>query len=55
MREFAPQSQIDIVVELGINEWNGVKNIQVRMVDLRPSEAVNNIVDKSEKQLAENN
>ncbi|MBU1029505.1 single-stranded-DNA-specific exonuclease RecJ [Patescibacteria group bacterium] len=34
---FIPGDEIDVVVELGVNEWNGTKNIQVRMVDLRRS------------------
>jgi len=41
MRDFVPQSEIDIVAELGVNEWNGVKSIQVRMVDVRQSDTVN--------------
>jgi single-stranded-DNA-specific exonuclease len=40
MREFAPQSALDAVVELGINEWNGVKSIQSRLVDVRAAEGV---------------
>jgi single-stranded-DNA-specific exonuclease len=30
--------EIDVVAEIGVNEWNGSKNIQVRMIDMRRSE-----------------
>ncbi len=33
-----PGMNIDAVVEIGINEWNGRKEIQLRMIDLRPSQ-----------------
>lgn len=35
---FPPGSRIDAVVEVGINEWNGSKTIQLKIVDLRPAE-----------------
>jgi len=40
MAEFNPSDELDIVAELGVNEWNGTKTIQVRMVDVRSSESV---------------
>jgi single-stranded-DNA-specific exonuclease len=34
MGVFSPNDRIDAVVELGVNEWNGIKSIQARMVDV---------------------
>ncbi len=39
MKEFNPSDQLDIVAEIGVNEWNGTKTIQVRMVDVQSSES----------------
>ena len=36
--KFPPGSRIDVVVELGTNEWRGRKEIQIRLVDIRPAE-----------------
>ena len=49
---FPPGSKIDAVVELGINEWNGRKDIQVRIIDIRPAEGEKTI---QEKMLAKEN
>ncbi|MFH1046914.1 MAG: single-stranded-DNA-specific exonuclease RecJ [Patescibacteria group bacterium] len=38
MAEFVPTDRLDAVVELGINDWNGVRSIQIRLVDVRSSE-----------------
>ncbi|MEA3249692.1 MAG: single-stranded-DNA-specific exonuclease RecJ [Patescibacteria group bacterium] len=37
MSEFTPGSAIDAVAEVGVNEWNGSKSIQLRLVDVKPS------------------
>lgn len=36
-RELTPGSRADVVVELGFNEWNGTREIQLRAVDFRLS------------------
>ncbi len=38
MSEFAPGVSIDAVAEVGVNEWNGNRSIQLRLVDVRPAE-----------------
>lgn len=35
---FGPGSRIDAVVEIGFDQWNGQRRIQVKAVDLRPHE-----------------
>ncbi len=35
---FRPGSRIDAVVEVGVNEWNGNREIQLKAVDLRAAE-----------------
>ncbi|MBN1585065.1 single-stranded-DNA-specific exonuclease RecJ [Candidatus Uhrbacteria bacterium] len=40
---FPPGSRIDSVVELGINEWNGRKEIQVQLIDIRPAAEQGNV------------
>ena len=37
-KAFAPLSRVDAVVEVGINVWNGRKDIQLKVVDMRQSE-----------------
>jgi single-stranded-DNA-specific exonuclease len=34
---FPPGSRIDAAVELGVNEWNGNREIQIKLVDIRPA------------------
>ncbi len=34
-REFTPGCRADVLVELGVNEWNGTREIQLRAVDFR--------------------
>jgi len=38
--ELRPGSRIDAVVELGVNVWNGNKSIQLKVIDCRPTGAV---------------
>ncbi|OGM00567.1 single-stranded-DNA-specific exonuclease RecJ [Candidatus Uhrbacteria bacterium RIFOXYC2_FULL_47_19] len=35
LTEFSSGDRIDAVVELGVNQWNGTRTIQVRLVDIR--------------------
>jgi single-stranded-DNA-specific exonuclease len=35
--EVSPGATVDLVVELGINEWNGRKEIQFRLIDAKPA------------------
>lgn len=37
-KAFAPLSKVDAVVEIGVNVWNGRKDIQLKVVDMRQSE-----------------
>lgn len=37
MEAHPPGSRIDAVVEVGVNEWNGRRSIQLRMLDVRPA------------------
>jgi single-stranded-DNA-specific exonuclease len=37
---FGPGSPVDVVVEIGVNEWNGNREIQLKLVDLRLAESV---------------
>ena len=32
-------SRVDVAYELGVNEWNGKKEIQCKLVDIRPAQA----------------
>lgn len=34
---FPPGSRIDAAVELGVNEWNGNREIQIKLIDIRPA------------------
>ncbi len=34
-KAFAPGSRMDVVVEIGVNTWNGNKEIQLKLVDLK--------------------
>lgn len=36
--KLSPGEEIDIIFELGVNEWNGNREIQLKIVDLRKSE-----------------
>jgi single-stranded-DNA-specific exonuclease len=33
---FAPGSLVDVIVEIGVNQWNGSRRIELKAVDLRP-------------------
>ena len=37
LAEIADASKIDVAYELGVNEWNGRREIQCKLVDLRPA------------------
>jgi single-stranded-DNA-specific exonuclease len=37
---FGPSSRVDAVVEVGVNEWNGNREIQLKLVDLRAAVAL---------------
>lgn len=52
MKAYPPGSRIDAVVEIGVNQWNGNRSIQLRMVDLRPS-VVPHIADVARHEKAE--
>jgi len=37
--EFSPGTAIDVAYEVGVNEWNGRRDIQCKLVDVRKAEA----------------
>ncbi len=46
-KEIVSGMRIDAVVEIGVNEWNGRKEIQLKMVDMRASEVEKNETAKA--------
>lgn len=43
-KKFAPGSRVDAVVEIGENEWNGMKRLEVKVVDIRDAERETDVV-----------
>lgn len=41
MHMLSPHQPVDLVYKIDENEWNGEKNLQLRVIDIRPSEGVN--------------
>ena len=40
--EFLKYKQpVDVVFKIDVNEWNGEKNLQLRVIDCLPSEEIN--------------
>jgi single-stranded-DNA-specific exonuclease len=53
MSEFPAGSMIDAIAEVGVNEWNGNRSIQLRLVDVKASQSVRQFETiKADKELS---